>query len=234
VKVHALARADRVYDLANVGPLDSALELLSHLDTGPPAVAVAAGWSAIESLLLGPGDKANVAAADRLAALVACSWPRAELTDLAWAKVAQDDDALCREILGLPSNREKALKIIEELRSGRPVRWTNQSDVAAARRVSKAVVNRKTALYDVRAYAIEAFRRLYRVRNIILHAGRTNPVALEATLRTAPPLVAAGMDRLAHAYLVSGRIPLELAARAELEVERAGSLGAPELTDLLE
>lgn len=234
VKVHALTRADRVYDLQRVGPIDSALELLSHLDTAAPPVAVAAGWSAIESLLVGPGDKANVAAADRLAALVACSWPRAEFTDLAWAKAAQGDEPLCNELFKLKTNREKAQRIADELVPGKGVALTDASDIAAARRMAKLLGNPGTVLRDVRLHATECFRRLYRVRNVILHGGRISPVALEATLRTAPPLVGAGMDRITHAYLVSNRLPLELAARAEIELARAGSSAAPALTDLLE
>jgi hypothetical protein len=234
VKVHALTRADRVYDLQQVGPIDSALELLAHLDTAAPPVAVAAGWSAIESLLLGPGDKSNVAAADRLAGLVACSWGRAELTDLAWAKASQRDEALCDELLALSTNREKAGRIALELAQGTPLSLTSPSDAAAVRRIEKLLAEPRRVLNDVRLHASESFRRLYRVRNMILHAGQTSPVSLSATLRTAPPLVGAGMDRVTHSYLVSGRLPLEIAARAELEVSRAGSAGAPPLTDLLE
>jgi hypothetical protein len=234
VKVHALTRADRVYDLTQVGPIDSALELLAHLDTAAPPVAVAAGWSAIESLLVGAGDKANVVAADRLAALVACSWPRAELTDIAWAKARQRDEPLCDELLRLSTNRAKARRITDELRPGARLAVNRASDVAAARRISKLLADARPVLIDVRAHATECFRRLYRVRNIILHGGEVRPVALDATLRTAPPLVGAGMDRVTHAYLVTNRLPLEIAARAELEIARAGSAGAPALTDLLE
>jgi hypothetical protein len=41
-------------------------------------------------------------------------------------------------------------------------------------------------------------RRLYRQRNLVLHWGRMNAVGLRAALRTAAPLVGAGMDRIAH------------------------------------
>jgi len=234
VEVHALTRADRVYDLKHVGPIDSALELLAHLDTAAPPVAVAAGWSAIESLLSGPGDKTKVVAADRLAALVACSWPRAELTDLAWAKVHQRDEPLSRELARLQTNREKAQRITAELLPGAQLSLNNPSDVAGARRMSKLLIDARPVLDDVRSHATESFRRLYRVRNIILHGGKVSPVALDATLRTAPPLVGAGMDRVTHSYLVSNRMPLELVARAEIELERAGSTNASPLTDLLE
>ncbi|OQD52090.1 hypothetical protein BM536_036360 [Streptomyces phaeoluteigriseus] len=46
-----------------------------------------------------------------------------------------------------------------------------------------------------RAFRI-ALRRPYRIRNIIRHGGATQGVALEASLRTAAPLVGAGLDRI--------------------------------------
>jgi len=234
VEVHALSRADAVHDLRGAGPIDSALELLAHLETAAPPVAVAAGWSAIESLLVGPGTRSNVVAGDRLASLVTCSWPRAELTDLAWGKARQKDDALCTELFRLKTNREKALRLSKELQVGNEVVLQEASDVAAAKRMSKLLADPKSVLVDVQLHVSEAFRRLYRVRNIILHGGQVSPVALNATLRSVPPLAGAGMDRLTHAYLVSGRLPLEVAARAELEIARAGSTGAPALVDILE
>ena len=59
-------------------------------------------------------------------------------------------------------------------------------------------------------------------------------VALAATLRTVPPLAGAGIDRIAHGYLVSSKLPLELVARAEVEIGRVGTADASALTDLLE
>jgi hypothetical protein len=106
--------------------------------------------------------------------------------------------------------------------------------MAAARRMSKLLGHPAAVLMDVRAHVAECFRRLYRVRNVILHAGRTDPVGLRATLRPAPPLVGAGMDRIAHAHLVSGTAPLELVARAELEIARAGLSAAPSIVEMLE
>jgi hypothetical protein len=59
------------------------MELVEPLDAQPPSAAVAGGWAAIEALLTGPGDRdQRMLAGDRMAALVACSFPRAELTTL--------------------------------------------------------------------------------------------------------------------------------------------------------
>ncbi|MGW5974461.1 hypothetical protein [Streptomyces sp. NPDC055185] len=64
-----------------------------------------------------------------------------------------------------------------------------------------------------------AMRRLYRTRNIILHGGATQGVALDASLRTAAPLLGAGLDRIVHASYIEGLDPLDLAARAEVALQ---------------
>jgi|SRR5579871_294690 len=78
-----------------------------------------------------------------------------------------------------------------------------------------------------------AFLRLYRQRNLVLHGGKTDGVALRASLRTAAPLVGAGMDRIAHAWYVDGLSPLELAARARISLDTVGSADSRKCVDLL-
>lgn len=173
--VHALERENRLLALNDSESIDQALELLSHLNTGPAPVAAAAGWASVESLLSGPGDADKVVTAERLANLVACSWPRAELTTIAWRRI-------------------------------------NQMEAS------------KDAL----------LRRLYRQRNLVVHGGLTAGFGLASALRTAAPLVGAGIDRVAHATLTGEIRPLEIAARAHVEINRAGTSDAPPLTRLLE
>jgi hypothetical protein len=87
-------------------------------------------------------------------------------------------------------------------------------------------------LKDIESYTTAAFRRLYRQRNLVLHGGITNGVALPASLRTITPLVGAAMDRIAHAWYVDNLSPLELAARARISLDTVGSSGAPKCMDL--
>jgi hypothetical protein len=61
------------------------------------------------------------------------------------------------------------------------------------------VQNPRPVLGDVVGAFRIALRRLCRARNIILHGGATQGVALEASLRTAAPLVGPGLDRIVHA-----------------------------------
>ena len=174
VEVRTLTRENKISELQGGDDVDAALELLSHLQSGPPAVAAAAGWSAIESLLLGPGDEdeRNIVAADRLASLVACSWPRAELTDLAWARVAARNDSLAEELRKLPTNRERAARIAVEVEAqGRLKEIPGGSDIAAFHRLGPLWSDPRTLLLDIRSHCAESLRRLYR-QLATLHRGR--------------------------------------------------------------
>jgi hypothetical protein len=75
VQVRALEREAQIYSASNPSIVDAALELLAPLQASSPSAAVAGGWAAIEALLSEPTDHAI--AAERLASLVACSFPRA-------------------------------------------------------------------------------------------------------------------------------------------------------------
>ena len=72
-----------------------------------------------------------------------------------------------------------------------------------------------------------AFRRLYRQR------GRTDGVALQASLRTAAPLVGVGIDRIIHAHYVDGLSSLQLVARAKVSLATVGTKSGPACTRLL-
>jgi hypothetical protein len=234
VDVLSLDRQLRLYDQGGASDIDSALELLSPLDRGHGPVAVAGGWSAVEFLLRGPGDTSNVLAADRLAAIVACSWPRAELTTIALTRIKTVSDQLSTDLAGLATNRDRCERVLVEVRAGNPLDLTSRSDAAALHRIEGMVSNPFRVLNDIRGYTQACIRRLYRQRNLVLHGGRTRSVALDAALRTAAPVVGAGVDRIVHAYLTSSRAPLETAARADFELQRTGLPNAPEVTALLE
>jgi hypothetical protein len=89
-------------------------------------------------------------------------------------------------------------------------------------------------LHNIQGHATSALQRLYRQRNLVLHWGKTDAVALRAGLRTAAPLVGAGMDRIAHAWFVQKIRPLELAARARMALEVIGTRPGTNCLDLLE
>ena len=236
-EVGTLERQQRLLDLDASDTIDQALELLSYLNTAPAPVAAAAGWAAVESLLSGPGDEDKVVTAERLANLVACSWPRAELTTIAWARIGQAadaPDAIADELRGLATNRQRAERILEAIANDEPLQLSKPAERLALRRMQKLVKDPRHELLAVRDQAADALRRLYRQRNLVVHSGLTAGFGLASALRTAAPLVGAGLDRVTHAALTIESSPLEIAARAQVEIERAGPRDAPPLTRMLE
>lgn len=237
--VLSLKRERTLYSVTGSDRLDDALELAAPLNDGPPAPAVSGAWAAIESLLYHPGDRADpdagrALAADRMAALVACSWPRAELTTLSYRHRPQEPDDLSRALAQSSTNADRCKLVVQALSSGATPALASPSDVAAYQRMSKVSANPFKELGDVRTVFAGVFRRLYRQRNIVAHGGTTAAVALDAALRTAAPLLGAGLDRLVHAALTLGVEPLDLAARAENSLTLVSDPLGPSVVGLLD
>ena len=231
VWVEALERENQLYDHRSVGGIHAAIELLAHLQASSPGAAVAGGWAAIEALLSEPDDRAG--AADRLAMLVACSYPRAELTELSYS-LLRADCGLGSRLDGIEENRVRCDIIAKAVLSrGIDTNKLPGSDRAAVHRVSRMLRDPRRVLTLVQKHATSSFRRLYRQRNMVLHGARTDAVALRTSLRTAAPLVGAGIDRIVHAHYVDRISPLALVARAKLALATIGTRDGPGITELL-
>ena len=236
VDVNALHRQNALFSAiepALTGRLRSALDLVAPLETGAPGAAVAGGWAALEALLARPGAQ-NMEIAEDFATLVACSFPRAELTPLTFAYAAEHDDALAAELGRASSNLERCGLLGTAIKQGADVRLQNPSDQAALERAREILAAPSDVLGRVTTYVNEALQRLYRQRNLVLHAGKTDSVAMISALRTVPPLVGAGLDRLVHDALATGHSdPLRLVARARTALEHCGKDGGAKPWDLL-
>jgi len=213
--------------------VDSAFELLAQMD-GPAVVAVGAGWAAIEALLAAPGDRNKIISAERMAALVACSFPRAELTLLASRQMRAVNGPIHGRLEACTSNKDRALVLLETLQDKTALTWEDPEQQAAVDRLRVILEKPEAGLRDVMAHASRVLRRLYRQRNLVLHGGMTQSAVLGATLRTAAPLLGAGLDRIAHAWFVQKIAPLELAATARMRIDIAQDRAAPTLVELLE
>lgn len=232
VSMRALVRENVVYQKSsNEDGVDAAFEMLAALQRGSPVAAIAGGWAAIEALLSESSDRGS--AAERLAFLVACSYPRAELTALSYA-LQQSDPALKAILDPVTDNRQRCDLLVQEFLRGVPMTTANASDDAAVARMRRLLAKPVAVLHDVQTYAGWAFSRMYRQRNLILHWGKTDAVAIRACLRTSAALVGAGMDRIAHGYYVQKTSPLATAARARVALKVLGSArSAAAVVDLL-
>lgn len=237
--VLSLANEGKLYEVTERTALDNALELATALNHGAPGPAVSGGWSALESLLISPkdkedgGGKGNIAAT-RMAHLVACSWPRGELTQISYAHNPEKPDRLSRELKAAKTNRERSHLVEDALKNGRTIAASKASDIAAVSRMSALVKNPRSTLTDIERHVTSAMRRFYRHRNIVMHGGATSVPTLAMTLRTAAPLVGAGLDRITHAAITTGIDPLTLSTRAETSLKFVGGADGRSLSDLLE
>ncbi|WP_305786722.1 hypothetical protein [Symbioplanes lichenis] len=227
-----LLDAGAVFDLSLSAELDSVLELLEPLDRGTPAAAIAGSWAAMEALFIGPGDGRNrVIAANRMARIVACSYVRAELTALANA-YADNSDELAAAIRRCAVNIDRARLFEDALKSRSAPAFEVARHRLALERMRSLTVDPGRVMPRIVAQLEDAFRRLSRQRNLIVHAGDLTSIALSGTLRTVAPLVGAGIDRIVHASAVGGRSPLEVAAMAETNRDRVVD-GDARLVELL-
>lgn len=232
VEVHALERGRKLYVTGPPSNVDAAIELLIPMAASSPSPAVAGGWAAIEALLGTVGND-RVLAGDRMAVLIACSFPRAELTALSY-EVEKGGGPIAGLLARCRSNRDRSYELGSAIRRGDTMTLTDESDKAALARMREVISDPRGKLEDIKGHASVTLRRLYRHRNMVLHWGRTNAVALRASLRTAAPLVGEGMDRIAHAWFVEGIEPLELAARASIRLGTIDSSGGSDVVDLLD
>jgi hypothetical protein len=182
-------------------------------------------------LLADPNDRAN--AAENLATLVACSLPRAELTYLAF-KTLRDHPALAPHFAAAQTNRDRCLVAAQLISSGQLTPPRSYADRAAVDRIRRLLQDPSQQLVNIKETIAEAFHRLYRQRNIILHAGRLDSVSLKASLRTVAKLAGAGMDRITHGHYVQQLRPMELVARADLSIALINRQTALNCVDLLE
>jgi hypothetical protein len=231
VEVKELYRENRIFSPDANKSLDAALDLLAHLDGSSPGAAVAGGWGAIEGLLAPPGNRSS--AADNLAGLVTCSFPRAELTRLAHL-VQEEQPGVYPALEAAQTNRERSRIVGDMIIQGTMPKLSRWNDQAAVTRMAKLFQHPKTGLSIIREVISDSFHRLYRQRNLILHGGRLDSVALTAGLRTVAKLAGAGMDRVTHGQYVQNIEPLDLVAKADIALNLVDSADSLACVDLLE
>lgn len=225
--------------------VDDAFELAAPLVSGSTAPAISGSWAALEALLVDSRDsdqkEGKVVAAKNAARIVACSWPRAELTTLSYQIDPKrlGGKELVARLDQTTTNRARSEVIATHIREGGNLplsrSWRIPSDSAAVTRMKKLVSDPSDVLERVSGYMESSFRRLYRCRNVIVHGGSTRGDVLDSSLRVSAPLVGAALDRIVHANISSGATPLMLATSADLSIQLASdSEMGNGLTELLD
>ncbi len=232
VEVASIRRQDMIYSVDESNPrISRAISLLAELDHGPSSAAVTSGWAALESLSMGPAEDGDrIETAVRIAALVTASFVRAELTTLAFSYAKSNKDQTANEIKIATNNRERCAKIMRRLLAAPQPKFGRLEDEAGAKRIVQLLGDPVNTLKRINLYIEATFRRLYRLRNLVAHGGRTDSIVLEAGVRAVAPLVGAAVDRIHHSSTSEGLGPVELIARAQ---QRIGLLDATDKTELI-
>lgn len=231
VELHELDRNKQLVIKGEPHIIDAAIELLAPMAFSSPSSALIGGWAAIEGLLGTPGEDRGANAGDRMAAIVTCSFPRAELTKLSYA--VDNTTAEWAALEGCRRTYERINLLAQFIKDGVALRFPAPEDQAAFERMRVIIADPKKKLHDVEDHLKRVFRRMYRLRNLILHWGKTDAVGLRAGVRTTAPLVGEGMDRIVHAYFKNQIEPLELAAFAKVGISKVNSDDVTSITGLL-
>lgn len=153
----ALMRENVIYTRSGAEDvIDAAFEMLALLQTSSPIAAVAAGWAAIEAVLGESGNRGT--AADRLATIIACSFPRAELTALSYV-LERESPTVRSGLSGITENYDRAKYIAELILSKQCPPTKSWSDRAMLERMKTVLSNPAAELRNIQNYVQTALRR---------------------------------------------------------------------------
>jgi hypothetical protein len=236
VEVASIKRQDRIFSVDESDPgIGRAIAMLAELDHGPSSAAVTSGWAALESLSMGPAEDGDrIETAVRIAALVTASFVRAELTTLAYSYAKSNKDQMATDIKAVDSNRDRCEIIMQRLLADPLPTFGRVEDVAGAKRIVQLLAEPVKTLRRINHYIECTLRRLYRLRNLVAHGGRTDSIVLEAGVSAAAPLVGAAFDRIHHASISENLRPVELIARAQQRIALLDNTNKTELISLLD
>lgn len=237
INVRSFERLGRVQDLEMPDYITNTLALVQPLRTAAPHIAVMSGWSAIESLMVGPSDSQDIIAARRFSLIVAASMVRAELSWLSQTYVDTHDDAIAEEMRNCEKNIDRARLFQTYVLAAPEIDLYKPVDKLALERIRPALLDPRQEVEKISGILTREFTRLYRKRNMIVHSGHTQKSNLHSISETLAPLIGAGIDRVVHVGLSYGVPPIELSAVAESRVnylEPATPSSSGNLLDLLE
>lgn len=213
--------------------IEDALSMLSPHLQSTTGVSVAALWAATEGLV-GRVDSNGHSAADRAADIAACSYPRTEahLLMQRWQSTGTGDLHAQLVSGARPYFRMRAL--LDHLSNVGDPGFPDATDQVAVTRLQRLEADPYEEMKRIRGYLRASFRRLYYQRNFVMHAAKFDSVSINAASRVSPNLVAAAIDQIVNGlFAKQGTQPLELAARAENELDLLKNQGRRDILSLL-
>jgi len=190
--------------------LEAALDLLIAGDRTSVRAASIAAWAVLETLFADESDFGALAAvADRAADVLTCVYARDAFLSLATGHARAATDSLATD-LRKASQAEKAV-MIESAIATRDLEVGATLGAVALQRARGLDAHEVVAIRDQLATSL---RRLYDVRNQIVHAGKVAPYGMNATYLHSTVLLSALLNEIIEKNRGAGVSARSLAGRA--------------------
>lgn len=190
--------------------LEAALDLLTAADQTSSRAAAIAAWATLETLFAAGGDFGDLASvADRAADVLVCMYVRDTFSALATkhARAGQDDLANALKEASVADGA----KLVEDALPAHALSVSSGRGRLAHERAASLDARE---IDSVRNQLAAVLRRLYDVRNQIVHAGRMAPYGLHRTYVESAVLLSALLDELLRQHRDVRRTAREVAGRA--------------------
>lgn len=226
VKFHAFERSEMLHDLALSPQVRNILTLVEPLQTNDPHVRLINGWAALESLVTDPNEDDRLAA-ERTARIVAASYFRSEMIWLAHnCKTSCGESTEATSALNSATNSTELLEqfINMLVANDKMLLKLGPLDILAVQKMQDALANPGKVFKRTVEILNREFDRMYRKRNLIVHAGHTGDRGLEVLADSITPLVVEAIDQLLIARLQFNLDPKQFTSRlecAEYDLNRA-------------
>lgn len=199
--------------------IEAALDLLTAADQTSSRAAAIAAWGTLETLFADQADYGGLASvADRAADVLTCMYVRDTFTALATkhARAGEDELAVALKI----TTRADAAVLVEAALPGHSMSVSSGRGRLARERASS--LNARE-IDVVRNQLAAVLRRLYDVRNQIVHAGRMAPYGLHRTYVESAVLLSALLDELLRQHRDTRRSARQVAGRAAWLLSRVAN-----------
>ncbi len=198
--------------------LEASIDLLLSANYASERSAVVTSWSALETLFADESDYGDLSVvADRAATILTCIYVRDAFERLAIGHSRNASDDLAERLRSADVSRRAQL-ISEAIAANRSLSVNRVLGAVAVRRAADIAV---PSILASQAQISNALRRLYDVRNQVVHAGVVEPYGLPVTLGNAVSLLSAVVNETISYYRRTGGEARQLAARSRWLLTRA-------------